>query len=274
MSGSISSASTALSLLQSITGSSSTTDLMTIINGGGQTSTTDPVAALLLAEKNQTQEIAAQAKEPQTAAEIKQFLAVVNKATSLKDILNDPIARKVFLTANGLGDQVDYTALVTKALLSDPTDPESLVNKLSNQSYLATAQTYDFAKSGLSVLKKSTVLASITNGYAQVQWEHSMDQQVPGLSAALDFRSRASTITNVDQILGDRNFRTVVTGALGIPQQIAFQPLQTQEKAITSRLDITKFKDPKFVEQFARQFLLVSNPNSSSGSSSSTSLFA
>ncbi len=51
--------------------------------------------------------------------------------------------------------------------------------------------------------------------------------------------------------------RKVVTTALGIPLQIAFQPLQAQEKAISAQLDITKFKDPKFVESFVQRYLLA-----------------
>ena len=88
----------------------------------------------------------------------------------------------------------------------------------------------------------------------------------PGLSNALTFRSEASTITSVDQILGDPVMRTVVTTALGIPLQIAFQPLQAQEKAISTQLDITKFKDPKFVESFVQRYLLAANSNAASTS--------
>lgn len=61
----------------------------------------------------------------------------------------------------------------------------------------------------------------------------------------------------MDQILGDPNLRTVITTALGIPEQIAFQSLPAQEKAITSQIDISKFKDPKFVESFTQRYLLA-----------------
>jgi hypothetical protein len=84
------------------------------------------------------------------------------------------------------------------------------------------------------------------------------------LSNALTFRSEASTITSVDQILGDPVMRDVVTTALGLPLQIAFQPLEAQEKAVSSRLDITQFKDPKFVESFVQRYLLAAGSNGSS----------
>jgi hypothetical protein len=63
--------------------------------------------------------------------------------------------------------------------------------------------------------------------------------------------------------------RNVVTTALGIPQQIAFQTINAQEQAISTRLDITKFQDPKFVETFVQRYL-IANAAASSSSSSST----
>jgi hypothetical protein len=60
-----------------------------------------------------------------------------------------------------------------------------------------------------------------------------------------------------------------VLTALGIPAQIAEQDIGTEENAITSRLDISQFKDPKFVEQFAQRYLIQNNLGDSDSSSSS-----
>jgi hypothetical protein len=266
--------SPALYLLQQLN-TSTASSLDAIINGqSGTTSSTDPISALLNAEKNETADVKAQASQPQTKAEISHFLSVVSSAKDLKTILADPIAQKVLLTANGLGDQVGYTALVAKALGSDPTDTNSFAANLGNAAYTSMVSTFNFFKNGVSVLQQPSVLSSITTQYAQTEWEQQQDQTTPGLSAALDFRSRGSTITSVDAILGDANFRAVVTGALGIPPQIAFQPLEAQEKAIATRVDLSKFKDPKFIEQMAQQYLIMNNLNNTSSNNSTTSLFA
>lgn len=114
--------SPALYLLQAMNSGGSTTDLFSIISGQGSSgSTTDPVSALILAEKNETKAVTQQENDPQTKRDISHFLAAVAKAPDLKTLLQDPIARNVLLTANGLGNQTDYTALATKALLSDTT---------------------------------------------------------------------------------------------------------------------------------------------------------
>lgn len=256
--------SNTVSLLQSFNGSSSSRSLFDTIYGGGSASSADPVAALTAAEKNQTKAIDKQAKDPQTKRDIDHFTEALAKAKDIKSLLADPIARKVLLTANGLGDQADYTALATKALQSDTSKAGSLASKLSDTRWLDMAKTYDFANKNLTVLKQQSAIKTVTSGYAEVQWRQSLEQTTPGLSAALEFRSRAGAVKKVDDILGDSNLRKVVTTALGLPQQIAFQSLEAQEKAITNRLDITKLRDPKFVEQFARRFLIVNATNTAS----------
>ena len=267
--------SVALSLLSGLNSSSQSTNLFSIIYGYGtsQSSGVDPVTALQTAETNETKDVAAQAAQPSTARDIADFTKAVQSATSPQQLLSNPTVLKVLLTANGLGDQTSYTALATKALLSNTSQSGSLASQLSNQSWLTTAQTFDFANKGLSVIQNPQVLKDLTNSYAQAQWRASLDQTTPGLSNALDFTQRASTITSVDQILGDPTFRTVVTTALNIPEQIAFQPIEAQEKAISSKIDISKFKSPAFVEQMAKQYLVQNNlDNSSNSNTTSTSI--
>jgi Protein of unknown function (DUF1217) len=248
--------------------------LTTLYGGSSGTSTqtsTDPLGDLARAEANSTKDIAQTAAEPQVARDIATFTAQVAAAKSPATLLQNPTVLKVLLTANGLGDQVQYTALAQKALLSNTDDSNSLADQLTDTAWKSTASLYDFANKGLSVLQEPTTISTITNAYAEVLWRQSLDATTPGLSNALAFRDEASTITSVDQILGDPVMRNVVTTALGIPETIATQDLPAQEQAITSRLDITQFKNPAFVNTFVQQYLIQTNlTGSSSGSTPPT----
>ena len=241
--------------------------------GTGATSNQDPVRALQQAEQNQANDIATTAAEPQVQRDIAAFQAGVQSAKSPQDLLQNPAVMKVLLTANGLGADLPYTALAQQALLSNVNDPNALANALSDTNWKAVAQTYDFANKGLSIIQNPKVLSTIANAYAEVTWRQSLDAATPGLSNALTFRAEASGITSVDQILGDPIMRQVVTTALGIPLQIAYQDLGAQEKAITTQLDITQFKDPKFVESFVQRYLIATQQNAA-GTSSQTNLDA
>jgi hypothetical protein len=250
---------------------SSNSLLQTLYGFGGQSSTggsgITPVAALSQAEQNEAQDVKLTAAQPTVQHAISAFTAAVQRATSVNQLLSNPAVMQVLMTANGLADQIPYTALAQKALTSDLSDPKSLANTLTDTRWKSVAQTYQFASKGLSIIQNPSVISTIANGYAEVTWRQSLDKQTPGLSNALTFRAEASKFTSVDQILGDSVVRTVVTTALGVPEQIAFQSLTAQENAISSRLDVSKFQDPKFVETFAQRYLIAASANTSATSS-------
>jgi hypothetical protein len=216
--------------------------------------------------------VKATAVQPTVQRAVDAFRAGVAGAKTVDQMLSNPAVMQVLLTANGLGDQVAYTAMAKRALTSDLADPKSLANQMADTRWKQVAQTYNFAAKGLSVIQDSKVIDTIANAYAEVTWRQALDKTTPGLSNALAFRQSASTITSVDQILGDPVLREVVTVALGVPKQIALQPLEAQEKAISSRLDLTKFKDSKYVESFTQRYLIAAGNNAASGTGGATDL--
>jgi hypothetical protein len=240
--------------------------------GGSSVGSVDPVQALQSAEQNQTQDVKVTAAQPMVKASIAAFAQAVSSAKSMTKLLANPQFMNVLLTANGMSDQIGYTALATKALTSDLSDPNSLANNLTDTRWKTLAQNYDFSASGLKSFQNPATIASIANAYATATWETSQDQVTPGLANALAFKAQASTISSVDQILGNPTMRAVITTTLGIPQEIAFQSLDAQEKAISSRIDINQFKDPKFVEGFVQRYLIANAANTSSSSSSTPDL--
>ncbi|HET7881873.1 MAG TPA: DUF1217 domain-containing protein [Acetobacteraceae bacterium] len=259
-------------------GSSSAADigtamLNTIYNGATltastATSTGNPLTDLKLAQANETKAVAQEAKTPQVQRDIAAFTAGLAKAKDIQSALANPNVMKVLLTANNLSKYIQYPALAQKALLSDPAQSDSLVNKLSDTNLLNAAKAFDFAKNGLKALQNQKVIASITNGYAEVLWRQSLDKATPGLSNALAFLGQAKSITSVDDILGDPVNRAVVLTALGIPQQVAFQSLTAQETAVSSRLDVKKLQDPKFVTSLTDQYLLAMQQQAQSSTTS------
>jgi uncharacterized protein DUF1217 len=233
-----------------------------------------PVQALQQAEQNKTQQVKATAAQANVRTAVAAFTKAVNAAKSVTQLLSNPAVMNVLLTANGMSDQIGHTALATKVLASNLNDSKSLVNTISDTRWKTLAQTYNFAANGLSSIQNATAIANIANAYATAVWQKNEDSVTPGLSNALAFKAQASSITSVDQILGNVMMRTVVTTALGVPAQIAFQPLTAQEKAISSRLDVTKFQDPKFVESFVQRYLVAASTKSSSSGTATASLMS
>jgi pyruvate/oxaloacetate carboxyltransferase len=232
----------------------------------------DPVQALQSAEQNQTEDVKLTAAQPSVQTAITAFTKGVNSAKSVTQLLANPAVMNVLLTANNMSDQIGYTALATQALTSNLSNSNSLANTLTDTRWKTLAQTYNFHVNGLASIQNPTAIASIAKAYVTATWQNNEDTVTPGLSNALAFKAQASTITSVDQILGNSMMRTVVTTALGIPEQIAFQPMTAQEQAISSQVDIAQFKSPKFVESFVQRYLIANSANTSSSTSSGTDL--
>ena len=258
----------------------SSVDLSALYGGSGGTgllygqsgsSGAASLAALKSAERNRDREVARTEKQTDVARDIARFRTAVAKATDVKAALKDPAILKVLLTANGLGDQVDFPGLASRALASDPADRTSLVSRLADSRWRDVAKTYAFATKGLSVLQDPKVQQTLADGYAEITWRQSLDRTTPGLSSALTFRAKASTAKDAVTILGNSVLREVVTTALGIPKQLAFQELPAQERAITSRLDISRLQDPHFVDVLTQRYLLA---KAQSGSPTSTGSLA
>ena len=207
-----------------------------------------------------------EAKNPQVARDIAAFQTGVANAKDIQTALANPNVMKVLLTANNLSRYIAYPALAQKGLLSDPSQSGSLVNRLNDTTLLNTAKSFDFAKNGLAALQDPQVVSTLTNGYAEVLWRQSLEKATPGLANALAFLGQASSITSVDEILGDSVNRSVVLTALGIPEQVAFQNLTAQEQAVSSRLDVKKLQDPKFVTSLTDQYLLAMQQKAQSSS--------
>jgi hypothetical protein len=114
--------------------------------------------ALANAEKNEARQLAQTAKDPQVQKDLARYAKVVANAKSIDDVLNDPIARKVLMTANGLKADVDNIGLLKKAMMSDPGDSKSLAAKLAgiNGAWIDFARKFDLAANGIDRLHPQT----------------------------------------------------------------------------------------------------------------------
>jgi hypothetical protein len=265
-SGESSTSATASILSALYSGTSSSTPTTTFVSSG------NPITDLTLAQNEQTTGVAQEALQPTVARAITAFTTAVANATSIQSALLNPDVQAVLLTANNLTSYIGETALAQKVLLSDPSDPNSLVNQLGNTTWTSTVQTYDFAKNGLAELQNPKVIAALTNAYAEEQWRQGLNQATPGLANALTFLGQASAITSADDVLSNYTNFEVVTTALDIPQTIVFQEQEAQENAISSRLDFSKLQDRNYVTSLTDQYLLTMQETKQSSSSSGSSL--
>lgn len=215
-----------------------------------------PALRRVTAEGAEEKGLAREEKDPVTISALAQFRTALDKAGSIEAALSDPRILKVVLPALGLAGQEGNVALARKALLSDPADAKGLAVQLGS-TWKKAAETLGVHATGLDGLRDGKLLATLTEGYVKYQYRAGLDERQAGLSDALYFLEAASGAGDVYDVLGDAVMRRVVTGALGLPDQIAVQPVETQGRAVTSRIDMDDLKDPRQVRKLAERYLIA-----------------
>jgi hypothetical protein len=230
-------------------------------NGGVAASAGSIKAALVNADKNEAKQIAQVAKDPQVVKDLARYEKVVKSAESMDDVINDPVARRVFMTANGLKEFADFAGMAKKVLSSDPSDGSSPAARLAsiNGTWYDTVQKYPVGLAGIGVLQVSDAIAEVKNNYMAEKRLDLLDAQLPGLGSAVLFKQVASKLEDALDVLGSGLGREVITTAFNIPKQIAVQSFEAQEKAINQRVDFSKLQKASYVDIIAQRYLLILN---------------
>lgn len=197
------------------------------------------------------------ATEPQQKRAMEQFKRAVDRAPDVKTALRDPRVLQVITTALGIPEGANQAGLATRVLLSDLRDSKSLANTLGDKRWKSAAETLQLASRGIAGLRDPQVQAGLADGLRRAQWNQNLEKEQVGLGDAVLFKERATAVdSNIYAVLGDPIIRRVVTGALGLPPQIAIQSVEAQARAVSARLDIRKLEDTKEVQRLAERYLM------------------
>jgi len=118
------------------------------------------------------------------------------------------------------------------------------------------AETLNLAERGIEGLRDPKVQSMLAEGLRGAAWREELEQQVPGIGDAMVFEQRAATVHGPFDVLADPVLRRVVTGALGLPPELALQSVEAQARTLAARFDMAKLQNPKEVARMAERYLL------------------
>jgi hypothetical protein len=205
------------------------------------------------------------AREPMQARTLDQFRRAVERAPDVASALRDPRVLGVIATALGIPDAAGQPGLAMRALLSDPTDEASLVNRLPDRRWKAAAETLRLDQRGLDALRDPELQNRLAEGLRRARLRENLEGSQPGLGDAMLFRESAGNAQGAFGVLGNPVLRRVVTTALGLPREIALQSVEAQARALEARLDVSKLKDPREVQRLAERYLIARAGEASGG---------
>lgn len=206
-------------------------------------------------------------KLPQVKTAIADFQAKAPNIKTPDDLLKDRRSLQFVLSAFQLEDQIDSRAIIKKILTEDPASNNALANLLQDPRYKAMAKAMQPLQDGKKPFGNAEFMKTIITGYKNNEFEKYEGEQTPGLREAMFFKRNIGSVTSGLQVLGNKTLTEVVRVAIGMPKEMALLDAKKQAQIIEKAVDVSKFKDPAFVDRFIDRYLANNDRQTSSGSS-------
>ncbi|MBS4047373.1 MAG: DUF1217 domain-containing protein [Alphaproteobacteria bacterium] len=183
---------------------------------------------------------------------------------------------KFVLSAYDLESEAQYPGKIRKILESDLTDIDSLANRFKDPRFLQLTKDLNLNATGMTRLKLASTAEDLATRYERIAYEKNLDEQAPGVRAAIEFNRRIKDVTLTSQLLGDTVMREVITVANNIPKEIAYQEVESQVTAVERKVDLNSLKsDQNEIEKMVMRYLTFKDGGFTGASSKSylTNLF-
>lgn len=205
--------------------------------------------------------------------DIKTFKQRAANIDNVDELFKDYRLLKIVLEAYDLDSEIDKAGFIKKILTSNPTEKDALVNRVNDNRYRELALDIGLFND-VKGLKSAAFANRLESRLAQVRFEHNVDDQSPGVRAALRFRALAPKIKTPYDILSDPVLRDVAFKAYGIPLEVVRQPVESQARLLESKINFGRLKEPAFANRIIRQFLAqTESAPSATGNGALVSLF-
>jgi len=164
-----------------------------------------------LIARDMTKSLDRVASEGQTKRETEYFQTNIKKVTTVDGFMGDYRLYSYAMKAYGLDDMTYAKAFMKKVLDSDLTDPQSFVNRLSDQKYRDFANAFQFGKATATVqttVQKDTTVQSYKDQLASEQAAVSADTSY--------YKKAMPSVKTVDGFMNDSKLYTYAMKSVGL----------------------------------------------------------
>ncbi|CAN1547290.1 Protein of unknown function DUF1217 [Rhabdaerophilaceae bacterium] len=197
------------------------------------------------------------AKDGVVKADIAYFRAKVAKIATPDEFLKDYRLLKFALAAYNLEDQLQYPARIKAIMKDDPTDPTSLVRRMTSAGYREINAAFDFFSKGVTKLKDASFVDEVVKKFTVSRYEQSLGAINPELSDAVYFERKIGAVRNGYEIIGDPILFDVVKTALSVPGNAVGGKIERLKAWVEKGLDMKRLNEPAYVKKIVERFLVL-----------------
>jgi hypothetical protein len=232
-----------------------------------------PATLYLQISKNESADVTRfEGYDPATKAAIARFQQQAPNLTTPDALLKDYRSLQVVLGAFNMSADIGDTALLKQLMTQNPSASTSLASRSGNPSYMRFAQAMSTWTP--PPLANAQSVATIVTQFATNNFEASEGAQNTGLQQALYFRRMIGSVTSIAQLMSDATLTSVAVTGSGLPSQFGLLDYSQQVPILTKALDLSKFKDPSYVDRFVEKYFAETQASQSGSTTNATGILS
>jgi len=217
------------------------------------------LVGLALVDATRDRQIETIQNSAQGKREINVFRERIGNIETVDQLMEDHELYVFVMKAYDLEDQIFGKALMAKVLKGDPDDPKALVNRLTDQRFRDLNRDMGFLPddAGNNNTFQATWQDQMVERFIDRQFINSQADQNETIGTVLEFRKKASSITDAFDFLKDAELSDFIRTTLGIPAESAGLDIDRQAALIESKFDFDKLQDPAEIEKMVLKYVAI-----------------
>ncbi|MCA8910001.1 MAG: DUF1217 domain-containing protein [Rhodospirillaceae bacterium] len=203
-------------------------------------------------------------EQPTVDRAVRTFMERIALAESPEEVLDDYELRTFILQAYNIDEELhNATGLLKRVLLDDLEGEDALVYQMQDQRFLKMATDLRMDQ-GLEVLQSGEGQLALIDQYYTVGLEMQVGDQNAAVREVLYFERSAGEAESLYQVLSDNALRTVVMGAYGLPEEMAYLDVDKQAEMLGQYIDVERLGEEDYRNQIIDRYLLAQDRESAS----------
>jgi len=199
--------------------------------------------------------------QPTVARDLSVFKEKITDIKSVDDLMKNRTVLTMVLSAFQLESEIDKPAMVQKILTENPSDDESLVNRLVEPRWTRLASTLYELNSNPDFFQNQSNVDAILTGYKTNEYEKFEGENADGVREAMYFKRLASGVETIDQVLADKAIMQVVRVSMGLPESFQALSYEQQKDRLESQFSVEDLQDPEKIDKIIERFLIFTQIN-------------
>lgn len=225
--------------------------------------------ALSLLDRTKDRQLESMQSEPQHARAADVFRERIANISTPAEFVADYEVYSFVMKAFDLEDQIFGKGMIRKVLESDPSDDDSLVNRLTDDRFEDLNDALGFTTSEGAQIPDFSGTAwqeSIVDQYYERQYINENTEQNEIVGSVLHFRKEYSEMSTWYNVLADETMTEFFQVALNLPTDISGLDVDKQKTIYEDKFDISKLSDPEERERLISRYVAISEALSPSTS--------